>query len=304
MKVTTALICLCCIFGFLLSARAQTTLAKPTDLLADSKCSVFEWDAWEGVTEKGAIRVPVTLDGHTYSYQLDTGADATIVYGAEAERWGWRKGAEWVRVPDISLGGGSTSAAMLYVMPDMKVKPGGTAGTVGLDLLLGQIAVIDYPGKRFCLIRRADAPEELRLHKRGAWVSAEIRDGKFFVKAKLNDQRLDGVFFDTGASVFPLTVDFEKWKALTARTGEADATRKLMGSSWGKPNPLIGAPAIGALQIGSLQLPSPLVFYQGAQPEYFKKYPYPATGSLGNAPFWNDVIVLDLGVHPAFGILR
>jgi len=101
---------------------------------------------------------------------------------------------------------------MLYVTPDMKAKPGGTAGTIGLDLLRGQIAVLDYPGKRFCLIRRADAPEELRLHKRGAWVSAEIRDGKFFVKAKLNGQRLDDVFFDTGASVFSLMVDFETWK--------------------------------------------------------------------------------------------
>jgi hypothetical protein len=304
MKGTKALICLFCMFGFLLTARAQKTLVKPADLLADSKCTAFEWDALEGVTERGAIRVPVTLDGRTYWYQLDTGADATIIYGAEAERWGWRKGAEWVRVPAISLGGSSISAAMLYVMADMKTKPGSTAGTVGLDLLLGQIAVLDYPGKRFCLIRRADAPEELRLHKRGAWVSAEIRDGKFFVHSKLNGQVLKDVFFDTGASAFPLMVDFETWKTLTGKVGEADASTRIVGNSWGKPMPFIGAPATGALQVGPLQLPSPIIFYRGTEPDHFKKYPYPATGLLGNAPFWNDVIVLDLGVHPAFGILR
>ena len=99
-------------------------------------------------------------------------------------------------------------------------------------------------------------------------------------------------------------VDFETWKTLTGKVGEAEASTRIVGNSWGKPLPFIGAPATGALKVGSLQLSSPMVFYRGTQPEFFKKYPYPAIGSLGNAPFWDYVIVLDLGVHPAFGILR
>ncbi len=30
----------------------------------------------------------------------------------------------------------------------------------------------------------------------------------------------------------------------------------------------------------------------------------PAAGLMGNAPFWNEIVVLDSSANPAFGILR
>lgn len=244
--------------------------------------------------------MPITIDGRKYNYQLDTGSPYTFVYGTEAERWGWAKKERRVSVRDVKVGGMSIPAAQLSVKEDRR--RGQTDGTLGLDLLLGHVVVLDYPGERFCLVQKASVPVDLT--RRTSWVAAEILAGKFFVKSKLNGQELDHVFFDTGASLLPLAVDFESWKTLTGRASETEATTRITVNSWGKQAPLIGAHAVGALEVGEIRLEQPVIYYWGNEPTFFRKWFHPATGLIGNAPFWNEVVVLDLGERPAFGILR
>jgi hypothetical protein len=121
---------------------------------------------------------------------------------------------------------------------------------------------------------------------------------------KLNGTDLDAVFFDTGTSLFDLSVDIDRWKLLTGRSGETEATKRINLNSWGKPVTFYGAPALGPLEVGPLRLNVPTVYYNGLQPDSFKKWQFRVQGLMGNAPFWKEIVVLDLGSHPAFGIFR
>jgi hypothetical protein len=193
-------------------------------------------------------------------------------------------------------------AILASVRPEMKADPKDTEGTVGLDVLIGNIVVLDFPNKYFCMVPRADAPQDIGKHTK--WVPAEVRDGKFFVRMKLNGTDLDAVFFDTGTSLFDLSVDIDRWKLLTGRSGETEATKRITMNSWGKPVTFYGAPALGPLEVGPLRLNAPTVYYNGLQPDSFKKWRFRVQGLMGNAPFWKEIVVLDFGSHPAFGIFR
>lgn len=271
-------------------------------LMGNLHCTNFEWLAVTGISDKAALRIPVILDKKTYWYQLDTGADATIVYGSEAKRWGWEQGQRFVRVPNVNVGGLEIPAILANVRPEMKANPKDAEGTVGLDVLIGHIVVLDFPNQHFCVVPRADAPLDIGKHTK--WVPAEIRDRKFFVTVKVNGTDLDAVFFDTGASLFDLNVDIDRWKLLTGRSGETEATKRITVNSWGKPVTFYGAPALGSLEVGPIRLNTPTVYYNGSQPDSFKKWPFRVQGAMGNAPFWKEMVVLDLGSHPAFGIFR
>jgi hypothetical protein len=293
--------------GFLLlichiGVRGQTPSAGVRSLINKLPCTAFEWEPWKAVSDKGAIKVPIKFGRKTYWFQLDTGSDGTIVYGKIDKSLGLKEGQNSVRLTNVELGRMKFPVARLYINPNMHPEPGGIAGTVGLDLFMGNVAVIDFPGKRFCLMPKADAPTELRTQSES--VKAVIRDGKFFIETKLNGQRLDDLFYDSGSSAMALSVDFEVWKSLTGLSGEEQATKKYAGSSWGKPMNFIGGETKGELEIGEMKLGKQLAFYRSQPLDFFKKFPFTTVGNIGNAPFFDKVIILDLGVHPAFRIIK
>ena len=59
----------------------------------------------KGGSDRGAILVPVQIAGENLKYQFDTGADTTVLYGADlASRLGWSKGRKSVKLPGIRVG--------------------------------------------------------------------------------------------------------------------------------------------------------------------------------------------------------
>lgn len=284
------------------SIMAQKPRPDTAGLIDKLPCSSFEWVPWKGVSEKGAMKVPIKFSGKTYWFQLDTGSDGTMIYGKADPSLNWKEGQKWVRVTDVEFGGMKIPAAKFYVNPDMEPEPDGIAGTAGLDLFMGNVAVIDFPGRRFCLMSNADAPAELYAKSRG--VKAIIRDGKFFIEAKLNGQILDGVFYDSGSSATALSVDFENWKNMTGLSGANQAARKIDGFSWGKPMTFVGGESKGELEIGAINFGKQLAFYRSEPLDFFKKFPFQTIGNIGNAPFFDKIIILDLGAHPAFRIIK
>jgi hypothetical protein len=154
------------------------------------------------------------------------------------------------------------------------------------------------------MVPRVAVPPE--INDRVEWVAAELRNGKLFVPVRVGGQTVEGLFFDTGASGLPLSVDQALWRTLTGREGERDATSRLSvtGSGVGAPARVIGAPARGALEVGGVRVESPLVYFHGTEPEHFRSWSFPATGLIGNAPFKDGIVLLSLGVWPAFGILK
>lgn len=97
-----------------------------------------------------------------------------------------------------------------------------------------------------------------------------------------------------------LLVAFE----LTGRTGTEPDNVRSEGTSWGQMFTGIGAPALGALEVGDVRLENPTVWYRPEQPNFVGAWPIYAQGLMGNAPFWDEVVVLDLGIWNSFGVLR
>src|SRR5437016_13839456 len=226
----------------------------------------------------------------------------TIIYGGEAARkFGWRKGRRVVRFPGIGLGGIMLPASNV-VVNDQEVEPGGTAGTSGRDVCRGHVVVLDFPAKRIYVALRADLPAA--VWDRTVWTPAEIRGGKVFVHLKLNGADYKDLFLDTGSSAFPLIVDTGQWKTLTQTVDDNHPPKEITASSWGKKVKFVGAPALGAIEIASLSLDHPMIFHTPADPNGFHSQPHGAYGLLGNALFWNDILVLDFSITPQLGILR
>ncbi|MDP8915829.1 MAG: hypothetical protein M3M95_01235, partial [Pseudomonadota bacterium] len=245
MKVWTAL----GLAAVLLALPAAAETAKPSaaGLVDGLRCTPFEWVAVEGVSERAALRVPVRIEGREYAYQLDTGSPTTFIYGSEAFARGWAaEGDETARLRRIEIGGWKVPPARLRLMPK-RDRPG---GTLGLDLLMDRYTIIDYPRRRFCVVGRADLPSQLETRTR--WVKASLHHGKLFVPMKIGERWTENVFFDTGASMFPLSVDLPLWKALTGKADTAQATTTLRVGSWGRQIPLAGAPTSEALQVAGV----------------------------------------------------
>lgn len=272
------------------------------DLLSALSCTPFEWEGLDGLSEKAAIYVPVELDQESFRLQLDTGADVSILYGNLAEERGWKATRpETVEISSFRAGGQVFSDAEFRLRREMEIE-GTSVGTLGLASLIGHLVVLDFPRQRFCLIPRAEAPGALLA--RTELVPAQLHDGKFFVDTRINGRKLEGVFYDSGSSAFPFWVDLDLWKELTGRSSEGEATHRIEVSSWGKMIPMFGAPATGALEIGAVKIEHPMVYYHGANTGFFAGAPFRTDGLFGNAAFLDQIVVLDLGDSPSFGLLR
>ena len=300
---------LCCsLVGFLgQTASAQTPSragGAPGSLLNGLPGVKFEWAPVPGVTERGALLVPVEIAGANLKYQFDTGADATVLYGTDlASRLGWSQGRRSVKLPGIRVGETLLPATWAQVQGDRVPEAGQSAGTLGLDVLIGKVVIIDFPGKRLFVIPRADVPGA--LWNRIVWTDAEIRNGKFFVHLRVNGRQINDLFFDTGASMFPAIFDVARWESTTGRS-EAGATQRVRVNSWGRKVNMLGAPITSAVEVDSLRYEKPLVFFQKEKdaPSNFMNWPFPVGGSIGNALFFDEVIAMDLGVFPQFWIVR
>lgn len=248
--------------------------------------------------------VPVEIAGSKLKYQFDTGADTTVLYGTDlASKLGWTKGRKLVKLPGIRVGETLLPAAWAQVHGDRVPEPGQTAGTIGLDVLIGKVVIIDFPGRRLLVIPRADVPGA--LWNRIVWTDGEIRNGKFFLHLKVNGIQVNNLFFDSGASQFPAILEEARWEAATGRN-DADATQRVQVPSWGKTVTMLGAPITGTVEFSSVRYEKPLVFFQKEKdsPSNFSNWPFPVGGSIGNALFFDEVVAIDLGAFPAFGIVR
>jgi hypothetical protein len=282
------------------AARAAEPAPAPPSveaLTAGLTCTPFTW-VKDAQGRRAGMTVPVEIAGKTYDYQLDTGADASFVYGGEEVAQGWGKAGDGgARVQSVKLGGGVSGPAWLVSMPKMK---GG--GTVGLDLLLGKVAVIDYPRQRFCLMAAPDFP--YAIYKRTRWASATLRNGKLFVPVTIGGEARDGFFFDTGASLLPVSVDEADWRSLTGKAAAAGASEVIEGKAWGKPIQILGAPGLERLEIAGVAVERPMVFFNSADPQHYRKYPFTARGLIGSRAVWDEVVVLYLGPQMMFGVVR
>lgn len=263
--------------------------------------AAFEWSEASGISGRAAMRFPVDLDGTEGWLQLDTGLDATLVYGDLPADRGWETHDGMYRVPRFDIGDIRLGPAWVRSRQE-NGEESTLLGSLGLDLLVGHMVLIDYPHRRMALMSHGDVPQWLLQNT--TWTPAELRDAKFFLNAVIGGESMDGLFFDTGASAFDIVVDFEDWVEITGCTSPEEAPTRWRVNSWGRTVTAVGAPAHGPLVIGSARIPHPLVFYLQEQPNLFSHWPFQARGLVGNAPFVDRIVILDLGIRPRFGLVQ
>lgn len=263
--------------------------------------ALFEWVRAEGFSDRVAINVPVRIDGAEGVLQLDTGLDVTLLEGSLPADKDWEYGAGLYRCPRFEVGSMDLGPRWLLNMDDSEVL-GPRFGSLGLDVMVGHLVVIDFPGQRFAIIEHGAAPGWLL--EQTSWAEAELRDAKFFLHVDLGGERVDDLFFDTGSSALDIVVDFEDWVRLTGCSGPEEASSTRTGKRWGSDVGIIGASARGPLAVGMVKIDRPTVYYLAEQPSLFGDWPFPARGLIGSAPFWDCVVVMDLGIRQRFGVIK
>lgn len=277
------------------SSTWSTSAPTSDQFLGELPCTPFRWLA-NGKDERGALQVPVELNGKLYWFQLDTGSPDTMLYGDEAVQQGWAKpDANYIEAKTLKIGGVVFSDAELFPYKDL---PSGS-GTVGLDILMNHYVVIDYPHKRFCVANRLSFPVDIR--KRIKWSGASLKRGKIYVHAKVAGEERDDLFLDTGSSQFPVMVEHALWAQVTGKASESDAETKITGIQWGKLKTWPGARAALPIEVAGMVLSHPMVYYE--EDGFYRKN-FSSAGLLGNAAFWDTVLVLDLGPFMRVGTLQ
>ncbi len=247
------------------------------------------------------MSVAVQVNGQPRRFQIDTGADTSILYGTASDTAGWSTpDARHFRPATLTIGATTLERPYTVILRDMPAD--GIDGTLGLPTLIGRVTVIDCPGRRLCLFREAVLPRAVGAA--ASFASGALHDGKFFVPLNLGSQAWRDVMLDTGSGAMPLTIDRARWLAATGRASTAQLPRTITGSSWGKPVSFAGAPATVRVSIGgTIDLGRPLLFTKTDAPEGFAKRPFPADGILGNAALWDGMVVLILTDRTDFGYI-
>jgi hypothetical protein len=275
-------------------AKAVKPVVPLTDGLA---CSPFLWGADGPSRPEAKMLVPVTVDGKPYVYQLDTGSDEVSVYGSRPHPE-WKPLAQGVRLTELQFAGMTLSAVVAYLLP--AVPDADVQGVIGLDPLVGKVLVIDFPRRRVCLLERADAPPA--LVKAAQWSNAEVRHGKFFVRADVNGKRSNRMVYDTGASADALVMDLEPWKTATGLSDPKEATGRYTLQLAGGSMEYVTAPLTGSLTVGNRVYEHPVVATAPLRDREFTET-YQADGVLGNALFHDSIVILDLTGHARFGVI-
>jgi hypothetical protein len=290
------------------NTRPALPAAPSAPPLAEQACVPLQWiDDTEHETQDAAravaFVVPIELDGQTYRFQFDTGADVTILYGtdlARARGWKLEDGGDhpFARVSG-SFAARPFQSRPIVVFADMPSSDLG-AGTIGMDLLVDRVTTIDFPAKRVCLYDQM--PEE--IERRASFAPAVLDHDRMPVTGTLAGHVYKRIQFDTGTSHFALVGSFDSWKRWTGLDGEAGVTDRVAGGAWGHEVHILGAPATGTLSVASFSVEHPMVYFYKEKPDLFGDPAFPQDAIMGNAPFLKATIVLDARrAKPRFGVV-
>ncbi|UMZ14432.1 hypothetical protein I9018_12370 [Pseudomonas sp. MPFS] len=265
------------------------------------QCSTFQWSNLPGVSERAAVIVPVTMEGRTYYFQLDTGSYLTYLKGDLAQQNGWLNDSDHsVSLPQMTFAGAVLPPGKAANLPSQKSR----RGTLGLSSLMGRRLVIDYPLQRVCLIEPGQwNPENDQYFE---WIPAALVKGGLSIPVTLGDETLSSVLVDSGSSMFSLLIRSPEWKKYTGIEDEAGAPLKVVGGAWGHKIEVLGAAAEVSLKFGSITIQKPDVYTVRPLAEEARTFGAGVfQGVLGNALFWDRVVVMKLdGPDFALGVSK
>ena len=164
-------------------------------------------------------------------------------------------------------------------------------GTIGVDVCKDKVLIIDYPGKRLCIIDTVPAAYKTKF------ADIALDDyGRPMLKMEYGGSTYK-VAFDCGSSIFPLI-------ALPKRVSKfstSPVNDTISISAWGKMVDVAGRPmrdsfTLAGHRFGNIEL------YQSLDKEN-DLIVEGCDGVTGNILFWDKVVVIDFK-HKKFGILN
>ncbi len=273
---------------------------------------------WVGDVEDGRRieRVAMTVTVHvedlpqSFSLQLDTGSDLTMLDGGEIRRLAANSetlrsrlktdagqapsGSSPAHLEGLLLGFGDEVLRGEKVL--LRDDPGASAdeeapddgapaplGTLGVDVFQGRILVIDYPRRRFAVCD--SVPESLRGNERPIELNGS---GKPILPMTLRGKSYR-VLFDTGSSRFQLMTTSARMPEFST----AAPVDSVPVWSFGKRHTVVGRPVADAVSLAGESVSS-VVVHEDARPEAKELYESDGVDAVaGNALFWDRVVVID-----------
>jgi hypothetical protein len=262
----------------------------------------FDWAEMPGFSNRrGAISLPVELDGIECHMQLDTASPNSILYrDALPAKLSPEPGSERLAIAQFRIGAERSARSFdLIYAPRPGGQPtgcGDVVGTIGSDYLVGASLTLDLPGARF-QIRRGPAPEP-KGGVAGAHVLAMelLEVPRIGVSPAINATLANGeavkLLFDTGSAPIEIQVFVEdNWLKLVGVQTLADVKPNAV-PRWGAWMSCYNAPTREAVSYGGLVLKPGAIATLCVDPRDVPK-PSWLYGVIGLAAFANDRITLD-----------
>ena len=275
------------------------------------------------VFDKVAIIVPVKvadIKSH-FIAQFDLGSDATLLYEDALKNYFASRAQLYARVDTVrrgvndngvvnygttglplTMGAGAIPRPLLMTRYGEAVPPDSLytasdklVGTIGADFLKNKVLVIDYPQRRMCVLDSVDRYWRAKT----TFVPSRLVNGRFHLPITVG-ARTFWAAFDTGASLFPLSTDYETWRALVGSPATVDT---LTASSWGTQVPFYGAPIRADAYLGSVKLPQAKAYFNSNQRLLDFNKSQQVDALTGNAFFLANIVVLDFQQN-RFGVVR
>jgi hypothetical protein len=300
-------------------AACSTRPTPPADVSA-SLWIPFKWQSaiiGEHSIRRATLLVPVDIAGRHAFLQLDTGSGWPMWYGVPLKQLNGTASHSDSLPDELVLAARLGSAAHGYsITADTFLvrkgfgdritasTPTPVIGTLGVRFFRHRTLVIDFPHQRLAIVDSGDTLPD-GLARRATFVPTAYEHGYVFVPMTINGLAFSDFFYDTGASLFPITTTAATWHTLTNRSERERGNTVWRVSSWGTMIDEVGAPALGDVRIGTFRDQHPLVFHEAAgspHPDFFASVPYHVGGTFGNALFYDrNIVIIDLP-HQRFGI--
>jgi hypothetical protein len=168
-------------------------------------------------------------------------------------------------------------------------------GTVGANFTKNKVLIIDYPNKKMCVLDSIDG----YWSKKATFIDCIVKKNRIHIPVTINGKTYR-LLFDTGASIFPISTDYETWKEIADSTQGFDM---LKANSWGEKVSFYGAPIKHDTYLGNQKLNKGMVYYNNNKRLLEFNKQEAISGTTGNIWFANDIVVIDFK-NKKFGVVK
>ena len=322
---------------FALTSFIAISLGSCSNLKKDQKNEIekqshwmnFEWygdSIGKRYYDKLAITIPFSIEGipHKFKSQFDLGATSTMVYGNSirpyldkysniSEKLDTLNKTYWLQNQKVGAfkkinfkldtvlfenqellhfdGFGDT-----LTKDSVETRTIKHIGTIGANLFQHKYLVIDFPNQRIAILDSLNAD----YMKRTTFVDLKLDKGRIKVPVTINGT-IHYFMFDTGSSLFPLSVTKEDVKLISSLNSANDT---LNISTWGEFYDVHGYKITSSIFIGDYKIETQNLNVYDSKKEFKQFFENEGiSGLMGNAFFTKKKIIIDYK-NKKFGIVN